>query len=156
MFCFAFFFCHNVACAIFVCPFGALQIFFLQILPLPPPPPPPTGLSLILKECRLQVRQQKPLDILYILLSANLWQAKELLPRQPIYHQAVTIAIIKWSVLSNSPPLLSKVSFFISYTFNIKTNPLVCIRLKLLFNSILLKINFTLSYCFRKTQQLSL
>ena len=39
MFCFAFFF-HNVACAkIFLCPFGDLRIFFLQILPLSPPPP---------------------------------------------------------------------------------------------------------------------
>ena len=77
----------------FCMPFwGSANFFFTNSST---PPPPPTGLSLILKECRLQVRQQKPLDILYILLSANLSQAKELLPRQPIYHQAVTIAIIK-------------------------------------------------------------
>ena len=34
------FFFRNVACAnFFLCPFGALQMFFLQILPLPPSPP---------------------------------------------------------------------------------------------------------------------
>ena len=34
------FFFHNVACAnSFLCPFGGLQVLFLQILPLPLPPP---------------------------------------------------------------------------------------------------------------------
>ena len=35
------FFSQCCMCKFFLCPFGALQFFFLQILPLPPPPPPP-------------------------------------------------------------------------------------------------------------------